>query len=121
MSREIKFRAKHRDTGAWNYGGSIITASCDKPSDFLLPLSTFWQQVEKGMLLDPSLYTGINDCENNEIYEGSTVSADIDADGDPSILEVQYYKGAYIIEYEDSEYDFYIIGWFPGSMEIVGS
>jgi len=66
---EIKFRARHIQTGEWYYGSSLYT-DFKTPSDYILPLSAFWQQVEKGVL-DISTkgeYTGLKDKNGVEGY-----------------------------------------------------
>ena len=65
----IKFRAKHAQSGNWYYGTL-------NPSDdgFTLPLSLFWQQVEKGVLQVDTVGQFTGDHYNGkDEYEGDIV------------------------------------------------
>ncbi len=62
--------------------------------------------------------TGELDCNKAEIYDKDWVKASIYSDEDPQILQVQYRKGAYVIDYKDSESDCVIVGEFVGSLKI---
>ena len=71
---EIKFRARHIDTGDWWYGSS----SCKDATtpNTLVPLSVFWMLVED-KILDPKTvgqYIGLNYTNGVEIYEGDRVT-----------------------------------------------
>lgn len=65
--REVKFRARHKETGEWFCGDSETVYQVHH----LVPLSTFWQWVQLGVL-DPETmgeYTGFKDKSNREVYE----------------------------------------------------
>jgi len=64
--------------------------------------------------------TGFLDSNGCEIYEGNTILAWIYSDEIPQELEV-YYKGSgFVIDYIDSEADYFYLSEFPGSIEITG-
>ena len=70
--REIKFRAKNKDTGEWVVGANHLD---QWPSNTLQWLSRFWEWVEGG-ILDPETvgqYTGLPDKNGQEKYEGDVV------------------------------------------------
>lgn len=62
--------------------------------------------------------TGEKDCNKAEIFNKDWVKANIYSDEEPQILQVYYRKGAYIIDYKDSESDCVMIGEFVGSLEL---
>ena len=66
-------------------------------------------------------YTGLKDSQGRMIFKGDIVEASIYADEKPSILEVYWSKGCYVIDYEDSESDYIPIGWFTGEIKVVGN
>ena len=62
--REIKFRARHKETGEWYYGSSLIT-DINQGDEHTLTLSLFWLQVEKGWLNAGTVgqYIGLKKCQ----------------------------------------------------------
>jgi len=59
--------------------------------------------------------------KGQEIWEGDTVKASIYKDEEPQILPVYFDKGAFWIDYEDSESDRVPVGCFVGSLEVIGN
>ena len=122
MNREILFRGKNK-IGKWVYG-SLVHEKKQKylPEKFFIfvPNYTGLQAVE----VDPATvgqYIGIKDYEGKRIFEGGVVKAWIYSDEKPSILEVRADHGCFVMDYEDSESDFIPVGWFAGSVEVIGN
>ena len=82
MVREIKFRAKLKENSQfWHYGSSEVSCGIqldENASPFLLPISHFWNLVQKGILDPESVeeYTSRKDENGIEIYEGDRVKND---------------------------------------------
>jgi len=59
--------------------------------------------------------------KGQEIWEGDDVKASIYDDEEPQILTVYFEKGAFWIDYKESEFDRVPVGSFVGSLEIIGN
>ena len=109
--KDFKFRIyyQHGETGR-------ITNRIIELGQPIPDLGEHWHVIGKCQCTD------LRDINGKEIYENDIVTANIYAD-DISLCTVKYDANfcAFIIEYRDSEVDYFLIGEFPGTIEIVGN
>ncbi len=113
-----EYRGQRVDNGKWVYGyyyksprGTYILKGLYEPKDILTPAEVHPSSVNQ--------WTGELDINKEKIFNHGWVKASIYHDEEPQVLKVQFRKGAYIIDYEDSESDCVVIGEFVGSLEVI--
>jgi hypothetical protein len=127
--RELKFRVWDKDEKSWCAPDKLEW--CILPNPFVLqPFSGIFELDESnkerdsayslGTTYEVMRYTGLKDKNGKEMCEGDIVRANIYTD-DHLYLEVYYHNGCFIIDYKDSEADYFCVGDFPGSLEVVGN
>lgn len=65
--------------------------------------------------------TGRSDINKKEVYGGDIVKAWIYVDETPLELEVHWHGAAWVIDYPSGDYDCVGLGYFAGSIEIIGT
>ena len=99
--RQIKFRGKRLDNGAWIYGDLI---HIDKSDIGIVTDYDHWS----GCRINPDTlgqFTGLTDHNGKEIYEGDILSTDLAK----SSCEVVFRNGCFVLCLNDGEEDFYDI------------
>lgn len=111
--RKIKFRAWDRVRKKW-----LTRFYVGMSSDVYDVIFGGWRKLDDINLIQ---FTGIKDKNDKEVYEGDIIKACIYGDEEPQKLDVEFRNGAFIIDYEDSEYDCINVGEFVGTIEIIGN
>jgi len=130
-----KYRGQRKDNGELVYGDLIqkngrawIVTEFETPKSIkcggLQILATTYEVIPETV----GEFTGEHDKERSrffphgkEIWEGGIVKASIYQGEESQILPVYYDKGAFWIDYEDSESDRVPVGCFIGSLEVIGN
>ncbi|WP_346884334.1 YopX family protein [Clostridium sp. UBA4395] len=107
--REIKFRGKRIDNGEWIYGdlwqckysdGRIKITISEQTPNALCNIEVIAETVGQ--------YTGLNDKNNKEIYEGDIIEG-----GYLNPLTSEFLSRKYIIEYDKGSFKGKLIGHTP--------
>lgn len=92
----IKFKAKRLDNGEWVYGSLIRSTAGVKERAYIV--DNFSSMSDYSVIgVDPSTvcqFTGLKDCENQDIYEG-----DILAEKEYPVFEVGYINCTFAAAY----------------------
>ena len=130
-----KYRGQRKDNGERVYGGiytledSVFIVTCYGDRHYIKD-SSYYCSFNGYEVLPETVgeFTGEHDKERSrffphgkEIWEGDKVKASIYQGEDPQILPVYYDKGAFWIDYKDSESDRVPVGCFIGSLEVIGN
>jgi len=124
--KEYKFRGKRIDNGEWVYGVPLFYGDGIFISTGELKNNNGADWRIKAFEVDPETvgqYTEHLDSNKKEIYSKDIVEANIYSDEVPQILDVYYndFMTAFVIDYVDSDSEVVPIGFFAGSLRIIGN
>jgi len=126
MMKEYKFRGKRIDNGEWVYGVPLFYGDGIFISTGELKNNNGADWRIKAFEVDPETvgqYIEHLDSNKKEIYSEDIVEANIYSDEVPQILDVYYndFMTAFVIDYVDSDSEVVPIGFFAGSLRIIGN
>lgn len=108
MSREIKFRAKCARTGEWKYGFLSNHST--------LTINSVRLKIDQETI---GQYTGLNDKNGKEIYEGDIIKKMIDEN--EWIFEVKFGQGAFVFRGMSSPMSGNFMNTKSKEFEVVGN
>ena len=139
MNREVLFRGKTKDTGAWIMGQYLVINPIDKPEKYRKPMHVIlpsnadvnwynkvflkaWEVIPESV----GQYMGVDDRDGIKLFEKDVVEARFigdEPDEMPHILQIEFADGIWWFREGDTKYsrdlvrDIYFIGRIPVDKE----